>query len=199
MSQHIRSLLNCWRYSAVGLTLMFVTAMSTAADRYVIDSTHTYSVFEYSHWGLSLQQGRFEKNTGFIEFDSDKRTGSVQLSIDAASVSTGNKLFDTTLRSASFFDAEIYPTINFISSSMVFDEDNNVVAIEGDLTIKNTTKKVRFALTHFRCRFMPLYLRSACGANGNAKILRSDFDVGRYTPFVSDEVTLYFAVEAIKE
>ncbi|MFA9273934.1 MAG: YceI family protein [Candidatus Aquirickettsiella gammari] len=199
MSQQIRALLNCWRYSAAGLMLMFGTATATAADRYVIDSTHTYSVFEYSHWGLSLQQGRFEKNTGFIEFDSDKRTGSVQLSIDAASVSTGNNLFDTTLRSGSFFDVETYPSINFISNNLVFDENNNVVAVEGDLTIKSITKKVRFALTHFRCRFMPLYLKSACGANGNAKILRSDFDVGRYTPFVSDEVTLYFTVEAIKE
>lgn len=199
MSRQIWSVPNRLRYCAVGLVLLAISITTNAADRYVIDSKHTYSIFEYSHWGLSLQQGRFEKNAGFIEIDSDKRTGSVQLNIDATSVSTGNSLFDTALRSSSFFDVQIYPTINFLSSSLLFDENNNVVALEGDLTIKNITKKVKFTLTHFRCRFMPLYLKSACGANGNAKILRSDFDVGRYTPFVSDEVTLYFAVEAIKE
>lgn len=199
MSRQIWSVPNRLRYCAVGLVLLAISITTNAADRYVIDSKHTYSIFEYSHWGLSLQQGRFEKNAGFIDIDSDKRTGSVQLNIDATSVSTGNSLFDTALRSSSFFDVQIYPTINFLSSSLLFDENNNVVALEGDLTIKNITKKVKFTLTHFRCRFMPLYLKSACGANGNAKILRSDFDVGRYTPFVSDEVTLYFAVEAIKE
>ncbi|MFZ6816760.1 YceI family protein [Undibacterium sp. Ji22W] len=199
MSRQIWSVPNRLRYCAVGLVLLAISITTNAADRYVIDSKHTYSIFEYSHWGLSLQQGRFEKNAGFIDIDSDKRAGSVQLNIDATSVSTGNSLFDTALRSSSFFDVQIYPTINFLSSSLLFDENNNVVALEGDLTIKNITKKVKFTLTHFRCRFMPLYLKSACGANGNAKILRSDFDVGRYTPFVSDEVTLYFAVEAIKE
>ncbi|MBC3874702.1 YceI family protein [Undibacterium flavidum] len=213
MLRHIWSvmirLVNRLAYRAVGLMMLVASVTSTVAataattaattDRYVIDPTHTYSIFEYSHWGLSLQQGRFEKNSGFIDIDSEKRTGTVQLSIDAASVSTGNGLFDTALRSSSFFDVQIYPTINFVSSALIFDEKNNVIALEGDLTIKNITKKVKFELTQFRCRFMPLYLKSACGANGNAKILRSDFDVGRYTPFVSDEVTLYFAVEAIKE
>lgn len=209
MLRHIWSvmirLVNRFVFRAVSLMMLVVSVISTvaataaASDRYVIDSTHTYSIFEYSHWGLSLQQGRFEKNSGFIDIDSEKRTGSVQLSIDAASVSTGNGLFDTALRSSSFFDVQTYPTINFVSSALIFDEKNNVIALEGDLTIKNITKKVKFELTQFRCRFMPLYLKSACGANGNAKILRSDFDVGRYTPFVSDEVTLYFAVEAIKE
>lgn len=170
-----------------------------ARDRYVIDSTHTYSVFEYLHWGLSLQQGRFDKNSGSIEFDADKRTGKVQLVIDAASVSTGNSLFDTAMRSASFFDVDAYPQINFKSDSLVFDDAGKVIAIEGDLSIKNISKKVRFELTHFHCRFMPLYFKTACGANDFAKILRSDFEMGRYVPFVSDEVTLRFAIEAIRE
>lgn len=197
MSQPISLIFYCRSLCAIGLMLLLGPAF--AADRYLIDSTHTYSIFEYTHWGLSLQQGRFDKNTGFIELDSEKRTGNVQLTIDAGSVSTGSALFDATLRSSSFFHVESYPSIQFVSSNLIFDENNNVVALEGDLSIKNITKKVKFTLTHFRCRFMPLYLKSACGANGNTKILRSDFDMGRYTPFISDEVTLYFAVEAIKD
>ena len=46
---------------------------------------------------------------------------------------------------------------------------------------------------------MLLYLKKACGANGYTRILRSDYKVDRYTPFVSDEVTLYFSVEGIKD
>ncbi|MBR7799498.1 YceI family protein [Undibacterium sp. FT137W] len=180
----------------------FVTSMaahSDAADRFVIDPSHTYTVFEYSHWGLSLQQGRFDKNSGWIELDLDKKTGKVQIEIEVASVNTGSALFDTALRSASFFDVDRFPKIRFVSTNLNFDENQNVFSMEGELTIKSVTKKVLFELSHFRCRFMPLYLKSACGANGSTKILRSEFEVGRYTPFVSDEVTLHFAVEAIKD
>ncbi len=193
------------RASCFWIRLLILTASmglscsAWAADRYVIDASHTYTIFEYSHWGLSLQQGRFDKNTGSIELDLENRSGSVQLSIEAASVSTGNSVFDAALRSSSFFDVEVFPKISFKSSALLFDEKNNVIGLEGDLTIKSTTKRVKFELTQFRCRFMPLYFKNACGANGYTKILRSEFDVGRYTPFVSDEVTLYFAVEAIKE
>lgn len=184
----------------LGVYCIFCVPSSALAwDRYVIDGTHTYSVFEYLHWGLSLQQGRFDKNSGSIEFDADKRTGKVELVIDATSVSTGNSLFDAAMRSASFFDVDVYPKISFKSDSLVFDDAGKVIAIEGDLSIKNISKKVRFELTHFHCRFMPLYFKTACGANGFAKILRSDFEMGRYVPFVSDEVTLRFAIEAIRE
>jgi polyisoprenoid-binding protein YceI len=172
---------------------------AVAGDRYVIDSEHTYSIFEYSHWGLSLQKGRFDKNAGFIELDSDNKTGSVQLEIDAASVSTGNTMFDNALRSSRFFDVIAFPKILFKSTNFVFDDNKKVLAIEGDLAIKGITRAVKFEITQFNCRFMPLYFKTACGANGYTKILRSDFDVGRFTPFVSDEVTLYFSVEAIKE
>lgn len=177
----------------------FFSVNAWAADRYKIDSEHTYSIFEYSHWGLSLQKGRFDKNAGFIELDLEKLEGSVQLEIDTASVSTGSGVFDNSLRSSRFFDASTYPKIVFNSTSLQFDEQKNLLSIEGDLTIKNITRRVKFDITHFKCRFMPMYLKTACGANGNTKILRSDFDMGKYTPFVSDEVTLYFIVEAIKE
>jgi len=184
----------------LGVYCIFCVPSSALAwDRYVIDGTHTYSVFEYLHWGLSIQQGRFDKNSGWIEFDADKRSGKVDLVIDATSISTGSSLFDTALRSSGFFETDVHPLIHFKSDSLVFDDAGKVIAIEGDLSIKNVSKKVRFELIHFHCRFMPLYFKTACGANGYAKVLRSEFGLGRYAPFVSDEVTLRFAIEAIRE
>lgn len=174
-------------------------ASAHAADRYKIDSSHTSSFFEYSHWGLSLQRGRFDRNAGFIELDVENKQGKVEIDVDATSVNTGNTVFDAALRSDSFFDAEQFPIISFKSSQVLFDENGQVVGLEGELTIKNVSKSVKIELTHFHCRFMPLYLSRACGANGYTKILRSEFDMGRFIPFVSDEVTLYFNVEAIKE
>ncbi|MFZ6757186.1 YceI family protein [Undibacterium sp. Ji50W] len=169
-----------------------------ALDRYLVDTEHTFSSFEYKHWGLSMQRGRFDKNTGSIELDTDNKSGSLQIDIDADSINTGSDAFNKILRSEGFFDVQKYPKILFQSSKLIFNEDK-LVQVEGDLTIRDIKRPVKVDITHFECRFMILYLKRACGANGYTKILRSDYGVGRYVPFVSDEVTLSFSVEAIKE
>ena len=180
------------------LSLLSLSFPASAVDRYKIDPEHTYSSFEYKHWGLSLQRGRFDKNIGFIELDIPEKTGAINIEIDVNSVSTGNDLFNNIMRSDSFFDAQRYPKIIFNSTKFVFDEEK-LMQIEGMLTIKETTRPVTVEVTQFGCRFMLMYMKQACGANGQTKILRSDYKVGRYVPFVSDEITLYFSVEAIKE
>jgi polyisoprenoid-binding protein YceI len=180
------------------LLLVVLSAQASAADRYKIDSEHTYSSFEYKHWGLSLQRGRFDKNIGFLELDVPEKNGAINIEIEANSVSTGSEVFNNIMRSDSFFETQKYPKITFNSTKFVFD-DEKLTQIEGMLTIKDTTRPVVVEVTQFGCRFMLLYLKQACGANGQTKILRSDYKVGRYVPFVSDEVTLYFSVEAIKE
>jgi len=185
--KHIVSLLSC-------ILCHSVFAEST----YKIDPEHTFSSFEYQHWGLSTQRGRFDKNIGSIKMDTESRSGSINIEIDATSVNTGSDMFNRAMRSSNFFDTDNFPTISFSSDKMIFNEDK-LTQVIGKLTIKNTTLPVTIEVTQFNCRFMILYLREACGANGYTKILRSDFKVGRYVPFVSDEVTLYFNVEAIKE
>lgn len=188
------------------LTLTFTALLTMAGpgatlaeeSTYRIDPEHTFTAFEYMHWGLSLQRSRFNKQSGTVMLDLDAKSGSVDLQIDAASIATGSDEFDKMLASDSFFDAKTYPTIHFKSSAMEFDGDQ-LVRVRGDLTIKDVTKPVTLEVSHFACRFMVLYLKHACGANGSAKILRSDFGLGRYAPFVADEATLYFSVEAIKE
>jgi polyisoprenoid-binding protein YceI len=170
----------------------------SAGEHYAIDPQHTFSSFEYMHWGLSLQRGRFNKSSGFIDFDSEAKSGYITIEIDANSVSTGTELFDKIMRSSSFFDAQQFPNIVFDSTKFIFDNDK-LSKIEGNLTVKESTKPVTIEVTYFNCRFMLLYLKKACGANGYAKILRSDYKMDNYAPFVSNEVTLYFSVEAIND
>jgi len=185
-----------------GLSIFFLSSFSYhctyAVDRYVIDDQHTFSSFEYQHWGLSAQRGRFDRNSGVIELDLDNRVGNIVLEIDASSISTGSLLFDSVMRSTSFFDVDHFQKIVFNSKQFIFNNDQ-LSQIEGTLTIKDTTLPVTLEVTQFNCRFMILYFRQTCGANGFTKILRSDYKMDKYTPFVSDEVTLYFSVEAIKE
>lgn len=177
--------------------LLAASPASLAGDRYKIDPAHTFSSFEYTHWGLSQQRGRFDKNAGMIEFDPETKTGAIDIQINIASVNTGTAMFDEILRSEQFFDAAQFPNILFKSKALRFDEDK-LTKVEGDLTIKEITRPVIFEITHFACRFMVIYMRRACGANGYTKILRSDFNIGRFVPFVSDAVTLHFSLEAIR-
>ena len=171
---------------------------SPAAERFSIDPAHTYSVFEYNHWGLSLQHGRFDRNSGFIEIDMEQQTGAVNIEIESASIDTGIGFFNKILRSGDFFDAAHYPVISFKSSRLQFD-GTHLVRVDGDLTIKGITKPASLDITYFDCRHMLSYGKRACSANGFSRMLRSDFDLGRHVPFVSDAVKLYVTVEAIKE
>lgn len=171
-----------------------------AQEKYRIDGTHTFVYFDYSHWGLSTQSGRFDKTSGVIELDRKAKTGSAQIEISSSSINTGTAKFDDLLRSSDYFNAADFPVIRFTSSKFNFDEAGaQLLSIEGELSIKETKLPVTLELQHFQCRFVLLYLNTACGANGSAKINRSDFGLGPYTSFVSDAVTLRFSVEALKE
>lgn len=173
-------------------------AANAAPATYVIDGNHTFPKFEYSHFGYSLQQSRFDKTSGKISIDRATKTGSVDITIDTKSVNTGSELFNGHLKGDGFFDIEKFPVITFKSSSVKFDGDKPV-AIDGNLTVKGITKPVTLALSSFNCMEHPFAKKDACGANATTKVKRSDFNLGKYVPNVGDEVTLSIAVEAILE
>ncbi|MBZ0096116.1 MAG: YceI family protein [Sulfuricella sp.] len=182
--------------------LAVAASMSSAAfaatETYVIDGTHTFPRFEYSHLGYSIQVSRFDKTSGKITLDRAAKTGSVDVVIDAKSVDTGYALFNEHIQGEDYFYTAKYPTITFKSSSMKFDGDK-LVAVNGDLTVKGVTKPVTLSVTSFHCMPHPMLKKDACGANATTKIKRSEFNAGKNAPYVGDEVTLTIPVEAVKE
>lgn len=180
------------------LAAAFATSAFAAPETYIIEGTHTLPRFEYSHFGYSTQLSRFDKTTGKIIIDRAAKTGSVDVEIDATSVNTGVDIFNKHLQAADFFDTEVYPTITFKSSKLTFDKDV-LTAVAGDLTIKGVTKPVTLTVTSFKCMPHPMRKKDACGANATTQIKRSEFNMGKYAPYVSDEVTLTLPVEAVKE
>jgi len=176
----------------------FSVAAIAAPETFNIDPTHTAPRFEYSHFGYSNQMHRFDKTSGKIVLDRAAKTGSVDVTIDAKSVNTGYALFNGHIQGEDFFNTEKYPTITFKSTMVKFDGDKPV-AVDGNLTIKGVTKPVTLTMTSFHSMPHPMAKKDAIGANAATKIKRSDFNMGKYAPNVSDEVTLAIAVEAIKE
>ena len=176
----------------------FSVAATAAPETFAIDPAHTAPRFEYSHFGYSNQLHRFDATSGKIVLDRVAHSASVEVTIDTTSVNTGLALFNGHIQGEDFFDTAKYPTITFKSSKVRFEGDKPV-AVDGDLTIKGVTRPVTLTVTAFQAMPHPILKKDAIGANATAKIKRSDFNMGKYAPSVSDEVNLSIAVEAIKE
>ncbi|MEM8791848.1 MAG: YceI family protein [Pseudomonadota bacterium] len=136
-------------FAAACLTGAVATA-ATAADVYDLDQGHTEVIFGWSHAGVSMQHGEFEKTEGVLTVDpNDISKTKVEVTIDATSVSTGVEPLDTHLKSSDFLEVETYPTITFVSTG-VTKTGETTVEITGDLTLHGVTKPVTLAaeLTH---------------------------------------------------
>ena len=107
-----------------------------------IDPTHTSITAAVKHMMLTTVRGGFGGATGVIDFDPEKpETGSVELRIPAKTVNTGDEKRDGHLRSADFLDADNHPEIVF-KSTKVTAKGKDRFAVDGDLTIRGTTKPV---------------------------------------------------------
>lgn len=175
-----------------------LSASAFAADSYTIDPRHTFPSFEISHLGFSIQRGRFNKTTGKVTLDTAARAGSIDVSIDAASINTGLAELEKHLQGEDFFDAAKYPAITFTSKKLKFDGDK-LVGADGDFTMHGVTRPVSLKIDHFQCALHPMTKKPACGANATTSIQRSEFGVSKYVPAVGDEVKIVIQVEAFKD
>ena len=181
----------------VALSLAALGAQA-APETFAIDGTHTGARFSYSHFGYSTQLSRFDKTTGTVVFDKAAKTGSIDITIDTRSVNTGVATFNEHIQGEDFLDTAKYPTATFKSTRVVFDGDKPA-SIEGQLTLKGVTRPVTLTVTSFQAMPHPMLKKDAIGANASVKVKRSDFNMGKYAPYVGDDVTIDIAVEAIKE
>lgn len=169
-----------------------------APETYVVEGTHTYPRFSYSHFGYSTQLSRFNKTTGKVIFDKTAKSGAVDIVIDAKSVDTGYPTFNEHIQGEDFLDTAKFPTATFKSTKVVFEGDKPA-SIEGNLTLKGVTKPVTLTVTSFQAMPHPMMKKDAIGANAFTVVKRSEFNAGKYAPYVGDEVRIDIAIEAIKE
>lgn len=179
---------------ALGLALP-LTAF--AADNYTIDPPHTFPHFSINHLGFSTMQGRFDDTSGKITLDRAAKSGSVEIAIKTASISTGFAKRDEHLKSPDFFNAAEFPTVTYKSTAVHFKGDTPS-SVDGNLTISGVTKPVTLNIDAFNCGTNPMSKKDECGAAASAQIKRSDFGVKYGLPAVGDDVKLVFEIEAIK-
>ena len=169
-----------------------------AADSYTIDPRHTHPSYEINHFGWSTQRGRFDSVTGTISLDRAGKTGSVEVSIDASSISTGVDKLDEHLRSADFFNVAKYQSITFKATRIDFKGDVPT-SVPGEITIAGVTRPATLTITHFACGPHPIFKKYVCGAEAGATIKRSEFGMTKYLPALGDDVKLLINIEASRD
>lgn len=169
-----------------------------AADSYTIDPNHTLPVFEVNHLGLTTQRGRFDKTSGKIQLDREKKAGVVDWTIDADSIDMGLAKWNDHLKSADFFNVAQFPTVTYHSDKLLF-KGNTPVSAEGGLTLLGITKPVKVTIRRFTCGNNPMNQKELCAADIEATLKRSEFGMVKYLPGVGDEVRVLVPVEAYKD
>lgn len=182
---------------ATGLVTTLLSVFAQAAD-YDIDPTHTYPNFEISHLGFSTMHGRFDSTKGSLMLDAKAKKASVNITIDANSVSTGFKKRDDHLRGPDFLNVKENPNITFKSTKVKFKGDKPSM-VTGDLTIAGVTKSVTLTVTAMNCGKHPFNKKDVCGFDAETTIKRSDFGVKYGLPAIGDEMKLILEVEAVKK
>ena len=190
------------------LTLIFMifalswAGPSLALDKYELDVPHTMISFAVKHMVVSTTIGEFAKFSGTITVDEqDPTKSSVEVIIDAASISTNNPDRDKHLRSADFFDVEKYPNITFKSNKVEKKGDGYVLF--GDLTMHGVTKKIEFPFT-FNGKINDPWGKTRIGFDADLTLNRQDYGVKWNTIMdngglvVDDMVKIRLGVEAIK-
>ncbi|MCI0488712.1 MAG: YceI family protein [Blastocatellia bacterium] len=113
-----------------------------------IDSAHTTVEFAVRNLFLFTVRGRFTGIAGTILFDEDELgRSSVEASIKAKSIDTGNRRRDAHLCSADFLNVEQYPEIRFQSTKVEKGRDRDTLRITGELTIAGKSREMTFEVT----------------------------------------------------
>ena len=148
-----------------------IAALSTGVAQaepatYAIDPSHTFATFQISHFGASVNRGRFDKKEGTVQFDRAGKSGKVDVTFDTSSINTGTSAFDKHLKSADIFNAEKHPTMRFVSDKFVFDGDK-VSAVEGQLTMLGKTQPLTLKANQFKAPWtaQPLAWTTECSTD----------------------------------
>lgn len=173
-------------------------AAPVVAENYALDASHSQIVFSYDHLGFSTTYGMFSGFEGEIVFNQeDPATSSVNVSFPVRTMLTGWEGRFEHFMSGDFFDAADDEMVTFTSTSIEVTGDDTAL-ITGDLTLNGITNEVVLDAKLNQAGVHPMEEREWAGFDATTTLLRSDYEVGAFAPFVSDEVQVMISIEAMQ-
>jgi polyisoprenoid-binding protein YceI len=187
------------QHIAAAILALLAGSALAAPTTYNLDPTHTYPSFAADHFGgISTWRGKFTKSSGTVTLDRAAKKGAVDVTIDVASIDTGNAPLDKHVKTAEFLDVAKYPTASFKGSSIRFDGETPV-AVAGEFTFHGVTKPLTLKIDAFKCFVNPMLKREVCGAEASAQFDRADYGVDWGVSYGFKTLTqLQIQVEGIK-
>ena len=182
----------------VALIASFSATVFAEPVTYSAEPNHTFVQFSYNHLGFSNQTSRFNTVNGSVTLDAVAKKGSAEIVIDTKSVDTGSTIFNGHIQGEDYLATAQFPTAQFKSDNMIFN-GNKPVELRGMLTIKGVSKPATLKIVNFECKKHPMTGFDYCGANAETRVKRTDFNMGKYAPYVGDDVTISIAIEATKK
>lgn len=188
-----------FRFAAVSAIALTLAAPALAeAEKYTLDPSHSQIVFSYNHLGFSKGKGIFSGFEGEIMFDQENpAASSVSVSFPANTMLTGWDARTAHFMSADFFDPAKDQTVSFKSTAIEVTGEKEA-KITGDLTINGVTKSVVLEAELNQAGEHPMEKKQWAGFSAETTILRSDFGLGAFAPYISDEVEIDIEIEAAK-
>lgn len=181
------------------LAMMYAAfgAATAAPVTYKIDPTHTFPSFEADHMGVSVWRGKFNASSGTVTLDKAAGSGSVEISIDTASVDFGHDALNAWAVSKELFDVAKFGPARYKGKLTNF-VNGAPTQVTGELTLHGVTRPVNLQLALFKCIPHPMLKRELCGADALGTIKRDEFglDAGKDYGFKMD-VALRIQVEAV--
>jgi polyisoprenoid-binding protein YceI len=175
-----------------------------AVTAWNIDPAHSAAEFKVKHMMISNVKGSFSGISGVLtEHATDSELSYIEASIPVATIVTHDAQRDGHLKSADFFDAETYPTLNF-KSTRVTKKGEAEYDVAGDLTIHGVTKPVTFAVEGPSAPGKDPWGNTRIGLSAATKINRKDFGLAWNAALetggflVGEEVAITLEVQFIK-
>jgi polyisoprenoid-binding protein YceI len=179
------------------------TTTTSSPTTWQIDPAHSLLEFAVKHMMFTTVKGHFTGISGTIVADeAHPEQASVDVTIDASTITTGAPDRDTHLRSADFLEVETYPTITY-KSTRVEPKAADKLTVHGDLTIKGTTRPVDLDV-ELTGRGMTPFGKEAVGFSATASINRKDWGLNWNVALetggvlVSDNLRISIEIEATK-
>lgn len=187
------------RLFTAALSALLFTGVSAFAQSstWTIDKNHAETTFKIKHMGVSTVRGSISGVTGTIVWDEKEPSkSSVDVTIDATTVSTNNAMRDKDLKSDHYFNVEKFPTMTFKSTSVK--RVNGKLQVVGDLTLAGVTRSVTLDVDGPTAPQKGMGGKSVIGLSATTTVKRSDFDFAPKTPtmVLGDEVGVTIDVEA---
>jgi len=168
-----------------------------------LDPMHTQVEFSAKHFGMMTVRGHFNQVATSGQIDPvDPAASSVEVTIDVASLTTGNAQRDNDLRSSYFLELDKYPTITF-KSTRIAPAGEDRYTLTGDLTIKGITRPVTLNVQRYGEINDPMMgHRVAYSAEGqiDRKDFGMEFDMlADNRLIVSHEIKLFIETELVEQ